>query len=107
MNIDDGPSDATTIIKKILTAKLFDDAQGGAWKQSVKDINGEVLCGAYGDVYGTSMSGLDTLRLINVPVSQFTLLAHFKGAKPGEQTILTNAKTELASSTDFHESMVR
>ncbi|WVW83174.1 D-tyrosyl-tRNA(Tyr) deacylase [Kwoniella bestiolae CBS 10118] len=61
----DEPSDATQIIKKVLTARLFDDDQGGMWKKSVKDIDGEVLC-----------------------VSQFTLLANFKGSKP-----------------DFHESM--
>ncbi|WVQ70135.1 D-tyrosyl-tRNA(Tyr) deacylase [Kwoniella botswanensis] len=61
----DEPSDATQIIKKVLTARLFDDDQGGMWKRSVKDIDGEVLC-----------------------VSQFTLLANFKGSKP-----------------DFHESM--
>ncbi len=36
----------------------------------------------------TPMSGLVMLRLMGVPVSQFTLLAHFKGAKPGEQTML-------------------
>ncbi|KAK8869870.1 D-tyrosyl-tRNA(Tyr) deacylase [Kwoniella newhampshirensis] len=61
----DEPTDAAQIIKKILSARLFDDDQGGIWKKSVKDINGEVLC-----------------------VSQFTLLAGFKGSKP-----------------DFHESM--
>ncbi|KAK6902888.1 D-tyrosyl-tRNA(Tyr) deacylase [Kwoniella mangroviensis CBS 10435] len=61
----DEPSDATQIIRKVLTARLFDDDQGGMWKKSVKDIDGEVLC-----------------------VSQFTLLANFKGSKP-----------------DFHESM--
>ncbi|WWD15855.1 D-tyrosyl-tRNA(Tyr) deacylase [Kwoniella shandongensis] len=61
----DEPADATQIIKKILTARLFDDDQGGMWKKNVKDIDGEVLC-----------------------VSQFTLLAGFKGSKP-----------------DFHESM--
>nr|ODN81199.1 D-tyrosyl-tRNA(Tyr) deacylase [Cryptococcus depauperatus CBS 7841] len=61
----DEPSDATQIIKKILTAKLWEDEDGGGWKKNVKDIDGEVLC-----------------------VSQFTLLATFKGSKP-----------------DFHESM--
>ncbi|RSH91285.1 hypothetical protein EHS25_009584 [Saitozyma podzolica] len=61
----DAPQDSSVIIKKILSAKLFDDDEGKAWKRSVKEIDGEVLC-----------------------VSQFTLLAQFKGAKP-----------------DFHESM--
>lgn len=57
---DDTPSDASYIIKKLISAKLFDDDQGGMWKRSVKDIEGEVLC-----------------------VSQFTLFANFKGSKPG------------------------
>ncbi|ORY33768.1 D-tyrosyl-tRNA deacylase [Naematelia encephala] len=61
----DEPPDRALILKKILSAKLFDDQDGGSWKRSVKDIDGEVLC-----------------------VSQFTLFANFKGAKP-----------------DFHESM--
>ncbi|KIR58686.1 D-tyrosyl-tRNA(Tyr) deacylase [Cryptococcus bacillisporus CA1280] len=61
----DEPQDATQIIKKILTARLWEDENGVAWKKNVKDIDGEVLC-----------------------VSQFTLLAGFKGSKP-----------------DFHESM--
>ncbi|WWC90078.1 uncharacterized protein L201_005011 [Kwoniella dendrophila CBS 6074] len=62
----DEPNDASQIIKKVLTARLFDDEEGKMWKKSVKDIDGEVLC-----------------------VSQFTLLASFKGStKP-----------------DFHESM--
>jgi len=42
--IDDEPSDSTTIIKKILGAKLFDD-ETGTWKRDVRDIDGEVLCG--------------------------------------------------------------
>ncbi|WWC61163.1 D-tyrosyl-tRNA(Tyr) deacylase [Kwoniella dejecticola CBS 10117] len=53
----DEPSDASQIIKKILTARLFDDDTGSMWKKSVKDIDGEVLC-----------------------VSQFTLLAKFKAS---------------------------
>jgi D-Tyr-tRNAtyr deacylase len=42
---DDEPSDSTTIIKKILGAKLFGDESGDGWKKSVVDIDGEVLCG--------------------------------------------------------------
>jgi D-tyrosyl-tRNA(Tyr) deacylase len=42
--IDDEPTDSTTIIKKILGAKLFDD-ESGTWKKDVRDIDGEVLCG--------------------------------------------------------------
>ncbi|TXT13011.1 hypothetical protein VHUM_01412 [Vanrija humicola] len=62
---NDTPADATWLIKKILAAKLWDDATTGAWRRNVADIEGEVLC-----------------------VSQFTLFANFKGARP-----------------DFHESM--
>jgi D-Tyr-tRNAtyr deacylase len=43
--VDDEPSDSTTIIKKILGAKLFGDESGDGWKKSVVDIDGEVLCG--------------------------------------------------------------
>ncbi|KAL1412593.1 D-tyrosyl-tRNA(Tyr) deacylase [Vanrija albida] len=62
---NDTPADASWIIKKVLSAKLWDDEAAGAWRRNVADIGGEVLC-----------------------VSQFTLFANFKGARP-----------------DFHESM--
>lgn len=45
MTADDAPQDSSIIIKKILSAKLFDDDEGKAWKRSVKEIDGEVLCG--------------------------------------------------------------
>jgi D-Tyr-tRNAtyr deacylase len=32
-------------VKKVLGAKLWDDASGSAWRQNVVDIGGEVLCG--------------------------------------------------------------
>ncbi|KAL7422309.1 D-tyrosyl-tRNA(Tyr) deacylase [Cryptotrichosporon argae] len=54
----DTPADAAHIIKKILAAKLWAEAEA-PWKRSVRDIDGEVLC-----------------------VSQFTLFANFKGTKP-------------------------
>lgn len=41
---DDTPDDAAWIIKKVLGAKLW-DGDGGAWKNSVVDLDGEVLCG--------------------------------------------------------------
>lgn len=31
----------------MLGAKLWDGAEGGAWKQGVTDIEGEVLCGEF------------------------------------------------------------
>jgi len=59
---DDTMADASTLINKILSLRVFsdpDDAQK-MWKASVKDIEGEILC-----------------------VSQFTLLANTtKGNKP-------------------------
>ncbi|EKM55254.1 uncharacterized protein PHACADRAFT_161202 [Phanerochaete carnosa HHB-10118-sp] len=57
---DDTTADIATLINKILSLKVFEDASGRMWKSNVKDINGEVLC-----------------------VSQFTLLANTsKGNKP-------------------------
>ncbi|KAI9638365.1 D-Tyr tRNAtyr deacylase-like domain-containing protein [Dioszegia hungarica] len=58
---NDQKSDSDILTKKILGAKLFEDPGDawGSWKRSVKDIDGEVLC-----------------------VSQFTLMAVFKGSKP-------------------------
>jgi D-tyrosyl-tRNA(Tyr) deacylase len=45
--VDDTQTDSDTLVKKILNAKLFEDAgeAWGSWKRSVKDIDGEVLCG--------------------------------------------------------------
>jgi D-Tyr-tRNAtyr deacylase len=33
------------IVKKVLDAKWFEDAQGGLWKQTIKECEGEILCG--------------------------------------------------------------
>ncbi|KAM0333235.1 hypothetical protein ACHAQA_001895 [Verticillium albo-atrum] len=56
----DTEREAESLAAKVLKMKLWDDEAGGRWKQSVKDIEGEVLC-----------------------VSQFTLLAKTtKGSKP-------------------------
>ena len=45
--LDDQKSDSDILTKKILGAKLFEDPGDawGSWKRSVKDIDGEVLCG--------------------------------------------------------------
>ncbi|EIW69643.1 hypothetical protein TREMEDRAFT_18262, partial [Tremella mesenterica DSM 1558] len=51
--------DTKTMVKKILSIKLFDSEEGGMWKRDVRDIQGDILC-----------------------VSQFTLFANFKGSKP-------------------------
>ena len=43
---DDDQSDTAYVVKKLLQTRLFDDeASGAMWKKSVKDIDGEVLCG--------------------------------------------------------------
>lgn len=55
---DDGPSDSEKIIKKVLGAKLFDDEDGNMWKYSVKDIQGEVLCGGWVPAVGERGEGL-------------------------------------------------
>jgi D-Tyr-tRNAtyr deacylase len=79
---DDEPSDSTTIIKKILSAKLFDD-ETGAWKRDVRDIGGEVLCGqSVSDRLVFACLVYAGRGLIWV-VSQFTLLATLQGTKPG------------------------
>ena len=44
---DDTTKDAEALAKKILTLRVFDDETGQQmWKRSVKDIDGEILCGA-------------------------------------------------------------
>ncbi|QRV87651.1 D-tyrosyl-tRNA(Tyr) deacylase [Ceratobasidium sp. AG-Ba] len=76
---DDTAKDSEYIANKILSLKIFDDASTGAmWKQSVKDIQGEILC-----------------------VSQFTLMAKtVKGAKPDfHKACLSNAWLLQYSST--------
>ncbi|KAJ8067452.1 hypothetical protein OCU04_004798 [Sclerotinia nivalis] len=56
----DTEKDAESLAAKVLKMRLWNDENGGRWKQSVQDIQGEVLC-----------------------VSQFTLLASTKkGSKP-------------------------
>ncbi|KAH8124140.1 hypothetical protein ACSS6W_004432 [Trichoderma asperelloides] len=56
----DTEKEADSLANKVVKMKLWDDEDGGRWKRSVTDIEGEVLC-----------------------VSQFTLLAKTKkGTKP-------------------------
>ena len=42
---DDTTKDAESMAAKVLKVKLWDDADGGKWKQNVQDIDGDVLCG--------------------------------------------------------------
>jgi D-tyrosyl-tRNA(Tyr) deacylase len=56
----DDDKDAELLAKKIVSLRLWDDSEGGRWKASIKEIQGEVLL-----------------------VSQFTLFARVhKGNKP-------------------------
>ena len=70
---DDTTKDAEALAKKILTLRVFNDDTGQQmWKRSVKDIDGEILCGV-----------LPFSQLAHQVVSQFTLHAvTAKGAKP-------------------------
>ena len=42
---DDTPKEAESMASKVLKMKFWDDDEGGRWKKSVTDIEGEVLCG--------------------------------------------------------------
>ncbi|OAA68704.1 d-tyrosyl-tRNA deacylase [Niveomyces insectorum RCEF 264] len=56
----DTEKEAESLAAKVVKLRLWDDGEGGRWKKSVQDIQGEILC-----------------------VSQFTLLASTKkGSKP-------------------------
>jgi D-Tyr-tRNAtyr deacylase len=44
--VDDTTKDAEALAKKILGLRLFnDESNQQMWKRSVKDIDGEILCG--------------------------------------------------------------
>lgn len=69
---EDTAKDREYIVRKILSTRLFDGPSPGAsaelaeddvlkerqkslaWRASVKDIEGEVLCGAFSQTHGTS-----------------------------------------------------
>ncbi|KAF8582299.1 D-tyrosyl-tRNA deacylase [Ramaria rubella] len=69
---DDTQVDSEYIANKILSLRIFDDAEGAMWRQSVKDIAGDVLC-----------------------VSQFTLLANAaKGNKPDFHRAMGSAQSK-------------
>ncbi|KZF19031.1 D-tyrosyl-tRNA deacylase [Xylona heveae TC161] len=55
----DTKKEVEAMASKVLKMKMWGDEEGGSWKRSVQEIQGEVLC-----------------------VSQFTLLASTKKAKP-------------------------
>ena len=92
----DTEKDAEQLASKVLKLRLWDGEDGGRvgtcstevsmfdweadcwqWKQSVQDINGEVLCGKHSLLFASSSHAHIS------PVSQFTLLASTKrGTKP-------------------------
>lgn len=104
---DDTPKDREYIVRKILSIRLFDapasvtapDVTEGdelkerqkssAWRASVKDIQGEVLCGMCPQsMIRWTPECCSLIRPILTrqrTVSQFTLMAKVeKGSKPGE-----------------------
>ncbi|KAI5477036.1 hypothetical protein MNV49_006912 [Pseudohyphozyma bogoriensis] len=67
IGLEDTAADQATIVKRLLSVRLFPDETGAAWKKNVVDAGLEVLC-----------------------VSQFTLMATLKkGAKPDFRGALT------------------
>jgi D-aminoacyl-tRNA deacylase len=84
LNKDDTPKDAEALAKKILGLRLFnDELNQQMWKRSVKDVEGEILCGSH------------TLQALpNYSVSQFTLHAvTAKGTKPDFHSIVSSRRT--------------
>lgn len=98
---DDNDTDMEPIIKKVMGAKLFEDDDGGLWKQSVQDCQGEILCSEFSTFLHMLYMGALILRGCRtsggrnsprhrrkteewglISVSQFTLFARFKGSKP-------------------------
>ena len=49
LKIDDDDTDMAPILKKVMGCKLFEDADGGLWKESIQECQGEILCSEYGD----------------------------------------------------------
>lgn len=102
LTLEDTAKDREYIVRKILSTRLFDgpsptaaatdiaedDAlkerqKSLAWRASVKDIEGEVLCGAYFFAQWRHLGYAEFL--VSHIVSQFTLMAKVeKGSKPGK-----------------------
>ena len=84
-HLDDTTKDAETLAKKILSVRLFnDETNQQMWRRSVRDIDGEILCGKY------------LLQSRLTLVSQFTLHAvTAKGAKPDFHSTYSSASMFL------------
>ena len=51
--VDDTTKDAEALARKILSLRLFnDESDQQMWKRSVKDIDGEILCGTQSVAHG-------------------------------------------------------
>ncbi|KAI9164619.1 D-tyrosyl-tRNA(Tyr) deacylase [Blastocladiella emersonii ATCC 22665] len=56
--IDDTEDDVNYIVRKLLAARLFDDAAtGAAWKSSAKDLGLDILCVSQFTLYGSMAKG--------------------------------------------------
>lgn len=102
LTLEDTAKDREYIVRKILSTRLFDGSSPSvaatdvaeddalkdrqkslAWRASVKDIEGEVLCGAYLFAQWRHLRYAEFL--LSHIVSQFTLMAKVeKGSKPGK-----------------------
>ncbi|KAI9659062.1 MAG: D-tyrosyl-tRNA(Tyr) deacylase [Bathelium mastoideum] len=54
---DDTEKEADAMASKIMKTKLWDDDNGGRWKRSVQDVNGEILCVSQFTLYATTKKG--------------------------------------------------
>lgn len=71
--MSDGAEDATYIINKLLSLRLFTDEKQEHWKKNIVDLDGEILL-----------------------ISQFTLLAKTcKGAKPSFHNAMPAEKSKV------------
>ncbi|KPI40325.1 D-tyrosyl-tRNA(Tyr) deacylase [Cyphellophora attinorum] len=53
----DTPKDCDSLAAKVLKMKLWPDGNGGPWKKSVQDIDGEVLCVSQFTLYANTKKG--------------------------------------------------
>lgn len=51
---DDSKKEAESMASKILKVKLWEDDAGVKWKKNVQEIDGEVLCGVYRQIFNGS-----------------------------------------------------
>jgi len=88
---DDAVEQADTLVKRILTTKLWPEGatiekngvvaspEARSWRSSVTELGGEVLCGTFAPI---------------TAVSQFTLYAKMKGTKPDFHSAMGGDKAQ-------------